>query len=353
MLALSTLQCSSGDGYEAQIGRWSRRRNNEVKRREFLAVLATTVAWRMHAAAQPASLPIVGILSGTNRDERNVNAILLGLKQSGFEEGHDFTVEYGLAQGQFDRLPALAQDMVRRPVSVIIGIQSANAPRAAKNATSRVPIVFAIGGDPVGLGLVESLSRPGGNVTGTTFLVNTLAAKRLELLHELLPNVRVMGLLVNPKNPASPSETADVQAAARTFGLELLVQNAGNEQDIDRAFATFAEHQVGGVTFAADAVYNAGRARLVALAAHYKMPTMYFYRAFANAGGLISYGGYDTDAYRLAGVYAGRILKGENPADLPVQQVTKVELVINLKTATALGLTVPPTLLATADEVIE
>jgi putative ABC transport system substrate-binding protein len=324
-----------------------------MKRRAFIAVLGVAAAWPLAARGQQSTLPVVGILSGTNRDERNVNAILLGLKQSGLEEGHDFIVGYGLAQGQFDRLPALAQDMVRRPVSVIIAIQSANAPRAAKNATSSVPIVSAIGGDPVGLGLVDSLSRPGGNVTGTTFLVNTLAAKRLELLHELLPNVRVMGLLVNPKNPASPSESADVQAAARTLGLELLVQNAGNEQEIDRAFATFAEHKVGGVTFAADAVYNAGRAQLVALAAHYEMPTMYFYRAFANAGGLISYGGYDTDAYRLAGVYAGRILKGERPTDLPVQQVTKVELVINLKTAKEQGIDIPLALIGRADDVIE
>jgi putative ABC transport system substrate-binding protein len=284
-----------------------------MRRRVFIAALGGVLARPLAARGQRSAMPVVGILSGTDRDERNVNAILLGLKQSGFEEGRDFMVEYGLAQGQFDRLPVLAQDMVRRPVSVIVAIQSANAPRAARNATSSIPIVFAIGGDPVGLGLVNSLSRPGGNLTGTTFLVNTLAAKRLELLHDLLPNVRVMGLLVNPKNPASPSETGDVETAARALGLELLVQNAGNGQDIDRAFATFAEHKVGGVTFAADAVYNAGRAQLVALAAHYKMPTMYFYRAFANAGGLISYGGYDTDAYRLAGVYVGRILKGEKP----------------------------------------
>ena len=213
--------------------------------------------------------------------------------------------------------------------------------------------MFSIGGDPVKLGLVSSFSRPGGNVTGATFLVNTLAAKRLELLHDLLPNAKVMGLLVNPRNPAAVSETNDVEAAARTLGLQLHVRNANTEQDLDAAFADFAERRVGAVTFAADATFNARRAQLIALAARHALPVMYFYREFAKAGGLISYGGYDTDAYRLAGVYAGRILKGEKPADLPVQQVTKVELVINLKTAKALGLNMPLSLLGRADDVIE
>jgi putative ABC transport system substrate-binding protein len=213
--------------------------------------------------------------------------------------------------------------------------------------------VFSIGGDPVKLGLVSSFNRPGGNVTGATFLVNTLSAKRLELLHDLLPNAKVMGLLVNPKNPAAVPETNDVEAAARTLGLQLHVRNASTEQDLDAAFAAFAEQRVGAVTFAADATFNARRAQLIALAARYSLPVMYFYREFANGGGLISYGGYDTDAYRLAGVYAGRILKGEKPADLPVQQVTKVELVINLKTAKTLGLNVPISLLGRADDVIE
>jgi putative ABC transport system substrate-binding protein len=214
-------------------------------------------------------------------------------------------------------------------------------------------VVFSIGGDPVRLGLVSSLARPGGNVTGATFLVNTLSAKRLELLHDLLPSVTTMGLLVNPKNPVVGSETADVQTAARTLGLQLVVRNASSPQEIDSAFAQFSEQKVGAVTFAADATFNAGRAQLIALAAQYQLPTMYFYREFANDGGLVSYGGFDTDAYRLAGVYAGRILKGEKPADLPVQQVTKVELVINMKTAKTLGLNIPLSLLGRADEVIE
>jgi putative ABC transport system substrate-binding protein len=262
-------------------------------------------------------------------------------------------MEYRFAEGHFERLPALAAELVRDRAKVIVAIQSVAAPLAAKALTPSVPVVFSIGGDPVKLGLVSSLARPGGNVTGATFLVNTLSAKRLELLRDLLPAVKVMGLLVNPKNPASLPETNDVQAGAQALGLQLHVRHASNEQDIDAAFASFATERVGAVTFAADAVFNARRAQLIALAARHALPTMYFYREFANDGGLISYGGFDTDAYRLAGVYAGRILKGERPADLPVQQVTKVELVINLKTAKALGVDVPVALLGRADDVIE
>jgi putative ABC transport system substrate-binding protein len=323
-----------------------------MHRREFIALLGGVTALPLGARAQQ-STPVVGILSGTDKDARNVNAILQGLKESGFDEGRNVAIEYGLAQGQFDRLPALAQELVSRPVSVIVAIQSANAPRAAMTATTTIPVVFAIGGDPVKLGLVASLNRPGGNVTGATFLVNTLSAKRLELLHDLLPDAKVVGLLVNPKNPAAASEIADVQAAARTLELELLVRNAGNPEDLDLAFADFATRKAGAVTFAADAVFNARREQLIALAAQHRLPTMYFYRAFADAGGLVSYGGFDSDAYRVAGVYAGRILKGEKPADLPVQQVTKVELVINLKTAKAQGIDFPIALLGRADHVIE
>jgi putative ABC transport system substrate-binding protein len=321
-------------------------------RRKFIALIGGAAVYPLTVRAQQ-PMPVVGILSGTDRDARNVEAILQGLKQSGFEEGRNVALTFGLAQGQFDRLPALAQEMIRRPVAVIVAIQSATAPKAAMAASPNVPVVFSIGGDPVKLGLVASLNRPGGRVTGATFLVNTLSAKRLELLHDLLPGVKTMGLLVNPKNPAAPSEIADVQEAARTLGLQLLVQNAGSEQDIDAAFAKFVEQRVGALTFAADATFNANRAQLIALAGKHKLPTMYFYRAFANDGGLISYGGFDTDAYRLAGAYAGRILKGEKPADLPVQQVTKVELVINLKTAKAQGIDIPVPLLGRADDVIE
>ena len=324
-----------------------------MRRREFIGLVGSVAAgWPLVASAQQ-TMPVVGLLSGTNRDARNVDAILRGLGESGYVEGRNVAIEYRLAEGQFDRLPAMAEDLVRRQVAVIVAIQSVAAPLAAKAASATTPVVFSIGGDPVKLGLVSSFNRPGGNVTGATFLVNTLSAKRLELLHDLLPAAKVMGLLVNPKNPAAVPEINDVEAAARTLGLQLRVRNASTEQDIDAAFADFAEQRVGAVTFAADATFNARRAQLIALAARYALPVMYFYREFANAGGLISYGGFDTDAYRLAGVYAGRILKGEKPADLPVQQVTKVELVINLKTAKALGLNVPLSLLGRADDVIE
>ena len=325
-----------------------------MKRRNFIKLLGGAVTLAPLAArAQQQPMPVIGLLSGTSREDRQIEAIWKSLNEAGFVEGRNVAMEYRWAQGQFDRLPAMAADLVQRQVAAIIGIQSTTAPRAAKAATSSIPIVFSIGGDPVALGLVASLSRPGGNVTGATFLVNTLAAKRLEALRELVPAGATVGLLVNPKNPAAPAETSDVQAAARTLGLRLDVENASGAGEIDAAFANFAKRQVKAATFAADAVFNAQRHQLVALAERHAIPTMYFLREHANAGGLMSYGGYDTDAYRLAGVYVGRILKGEKPADLPVQQVTKVELVINLKTAKTLGLTIPITLLGRADEVIE
>jgi putative ABC transport system substrate-binding protein len=324
-----------------------------MRRREFIRALGGVAAWPLAARAQPSPVPVVGILSGTNSEARLIGAIRQGLEEAGYVEGRNVVFEARFAEGRFERLPALAAELADKKAAVIIGMQSAAAPIAAKKLTPPVPVVFSIGGDPVRLGLVESLNRPGGSVTGATFLVNTLSAKRLELLHDMLPGVTTMGLLVNPKNPAAAPETAEVQAAARTLGLQLLVRNASSPPEIDAAFAAFAEQKVGAVTFAADATFNAARAQLIALAAKTRLPTMYFYREFANDGGLVTYGGFDTDAYRLAGVYAGRILKGDKPADLPVQQVTKVELVINLKTAKTLGLTVPLPLLGRADEVIE
>jgi putative tryptophan/tyrosine transport system substrate-binding protein len=324
-----------------------------MRRRKFIALLGgAVIAWPYTARAQQ-SMPVVGLLSGTNREARLIGAIWQGLGEAGFVEGQNAAMEYRFAEGRFERLPAMAAELADKKAAVIIGIQSAAAPIAAKNLMPPVPVVFSIGGDPVRLALVSSLARPGGNVTGATFLVNSLSAKRLELLHDMLPGVTTMGLLVNPKNPAAAPETADVQAAARTLGLQLVVQNASSPQDIDAAVVKFVEQKVGAITFAADATFNAARAQLIALAAQHRLPTMYFYREFANDGGLVSYGGYDTDAYRLAGVYAGRILKGEKPADLPVQQVTKVELVINLRTAKTLGLSIPLPLLGRADDVIE
>jgi putative ABC transport system substrate-binding protein len=324
-----------------------------MKRREFIRALGGVAVLPLAARAQPSPMPVLGILSGTNSEVRLLGAIRQGLEETGYAEGRNVVFEARFAEGRFERLPALAAELADKKAAVIIGMQSASAPLAAKKLTPPIPVVFSIGGDPVRLGLVESLNRPGGNVTGATFLVNSLSAKRLELLRDMLPAVITMGLLVNPKNPAAAAETTDVQAAARTLGLQLLVRNASSPQEIDAAFAAFAEQKVGAVTFAADATFNAARAQLIALAAQNKLPTMYFYREFANDGGLITYGGYDTDAYRLAGVYAGRIIKGEKPADLPVQQVTRVELVINLKTAKAQGIEIPLALLGRADDVIE
>ena len=283
-----------------------------MKRREFMTLLGSAAAaWPLAASAQSLHLPTIGLLSGTNREERLTGAIWKGLNEAGYVEGRNVAMEFRFAEGSFERLPTLAAELVQRKVDAIIAIQSVAAPMAAKSATSTIPIIFAIGGDPVKLGIVASLSRPGANVTGATFLVNTLSAKRVELAHELVPSAKVIGLLVNPKNPASASETADAQAAARALGLELDISNASTPQEIDAAFARFAGRPVGAVTFAADATFNAARQRLVALAAQYRLPMVHFLREVANVGSLMSYGGFDTDAYQLAGLYAGRILKGE------------------------------------------
>jgi putative ABC transport system substrate-binding protein len=324
-----------------------------VKRRDFITLLGGAVATPLTAHAQRHPMPVIGLLSGTDREASPLDAIWQGLNEAGYVEGRNIAMEYRWADGQLDRLPALAADLVRRQVAVIVAIQSAAAPLAAKTATATIPIVFSIGGDAVKLGLVSSLNRPGGNVTGTSFLYNTLAPKRLELLHELVPNAAVIGLLVNPKNPSSQSETTDVQAAARALRLTIVAQNATSDHDIDSAFASFVQHRVDALTFAADAVFSKRHDQLIALAARHAVPTMYFSRDFTAAGGLMSYGGDLTNAYRLAGVYAGRILKGEKPGDLPVQLTVKVEFVINLKTAKTLGLTFPLPLIGRADEVIE
>jgi putative ABC transport system substrate-binding protein len=326
-----------------------------MKRRELLGLFgaAAPSALPTIARAQKAGMPVIGLLSGTMREASQISAIQKGLGEAGFVEGRNIAIEYRWAEGQFDRLPALAADLVRRQVAVILAIQSPRAPLAAKAATEAIPIVFSIGGDPVGLGLVPGLARPVGNITGATFLVNTLGAKRLELLRALAPNQQVIGLLVNSKNPSATLETKDVQEAANAVGQTIHVVRASSPGEIDTAFAELVQQRVSALAVAADAMFNARREQLIALAAQYRLPTIYFIRDFAKAGGLMSYGGSPDDGYRLAGIYAERILKGETPANLPVQQSTKVELLVNLKTAKALGLTVPPSLLAVADEVIE
>jgi ABC-type uncharacterized transport system substrate-binding protein len=324
-----------------------------VKRRELISLLGGAAAgWPLAAHAQQPVMALVGLLSSAQLDDRQIGAIRQGLKDAGHIEGRNVAIKYRSADARFDRLPALAADLVADPVAAIIAL-APPAAVAAKAATATIPIIFATGADPVGLGLVSSFNRPGGNVTGVTFVVNTLGAKRLELLRELVPSATVIGLLINPGNPTSDSQTRDVQAAAHAIGVEPLILNVGSERNIDAAFASAVQQRVNAVIVGADSFFVSRRDQLVGLAARHAMPAVYFLREFADIGGLVSYGPSQTDAYRLAGGYAARILKGEKPADLPVVQSVKFELVVNLKTAKALGLTVPDNLLARADEVIE
>lgn len=326
-----------------------------MKRREFIFALGGAAVWPLAAVAQQPAMPVVGFMNGQKAADvaHFVAAFRGALQASGFVEGRNVAIEYSYADGNREVLPKLAAEVVGRHVSVIVTTGGTPVTLAAKAATSTIPIVFAIGGDPVALGLVKSLSRPGGNATGACFLLNALGAKRLQLLRQLVPSATVIGYLVNPTNPSLAAESSDMQDAARSLGLELRIQEAKNGETIDSAFANFAQQRVGAVILAADVFFTIHRARIVALAARHKMPTCYHSRELVAAGGLMFYGPSQLDGYRQAGSYAARILKGEKPADLPVQQAVKFELVINLKTAKALGLTVPPSLLATADEVIE
>jgi putative ABC transport system substrate-binding protein len=296
---------------------------------------------------------VIGYLRSSSLDEAQymVAGFRRGLKEAGYIEGENVAIEFRSAQGRLDRLPALVADLIRHPVAVIIG--NSIAAQAAKAATTTVPIVFVYGGDPIKDRLVASINRPGGNVTEVTFLGSTMSGKRVELLHELVPQAGVIGALSDPNNVSTATEMNDVEAAVRALGRDIVVRNATSEREIDAAFATFVQRRVGAVFVGAGPFFTNQRERIVALAARHALPATYQLREFVALGGLMSYGASITDAYRQAGIYAGRIVKGTRPADLPVLQPTKFELVINLKTAKTLGLKVPLTLQVAADEVIE
>ena len=327
-----------------------------MRRRDVFPLLIGTAAWPLTVRAQQQAKPVIGYLhTGLPSPYAQLTASFLqGLKEAGYIDGQNVSIEYRWAEGQFDRLPALAEDLIQRKVAVIAALGGSTSPLAAKKLTSSIPIVFSSGEvDPVKSGLVISLNRPGGNVTGVNPMTGSLAAKRLELLHQIVPNAAVIGYLINSRNPNSEILVKDVRDAARSLGLQLYEQSASTEQEIDAAFASFAERGISAVFVGSDPFFLVRRDQIVALVARHGWPASYYTHEFVTAGGLISYAGSFADAYRLAGTYCGRILKGEKPADLPVVQSVKIDLAINLKTAKALGLTVPQTLLATADEVIE
>jgi len=327
-----------------------------MRRREFITLIGGAAAmWPLAAFAQQTAIPVVGYLSANSPEGGGSRAVAFrrGLQEAGYVEGQNVTVEYRWAEEQADRLPAMAADLVKRRVTVI-ATGTTPAVLAAQAATTTIPIVFEMGSDPVRLGLVTNLNRPGGNITGVTNLVVEVAPKRLELLHELLPAVKVMALLVNPADRAlAQAQQREVLSAARNLGLELHVLNAANERDFDAVFADIKRLRVGGLVIGAGTVFTGNIKKLAALTVRHAVPAIYLYRDFPAAGGLMSYASDVLDSYRLAGVYTGRVLKGENPAELPVVQAAKFELVINLTTAKALGINVPPSMQARADEMIE
>ena len=326
-----------------------------MKRREFITLLGGAAAWPYAAHAQQPAMPVIGFLNAASPQgyERELSAFLKGLGENGYVDGRNVAIEYRWAGNRSDQLPAMAADLVHRQVTVIAAT-STPAALAAKAATTTIPIVFETGGDPVQLGLVASLNRPGGNVTGVTQLNWEVIPKRLELLHELLPTAGVMALLVNPNDPVNAEiQSREALAAAHTLGLKLHILNASTESDFDSVFANLIHLRAGGLVICGDALFNSRTKQLAALTVQHAVPAVYQWREFVAAGGLLSYGSEVTDAYRLTGVYTGRVLKGEKPNELPVQQATKVEFFINLKTAKTLGITVPLPLSGRADEVIE
>jgi putative ABC transport system substrate-binding protein len=326
-----------------------------MRRRDLLRLLGGVAAWPLAARAQQPGLPVIGFLSSLSADlyAGRVRAFQQGLGESGYVAGRNVAIEYRWAEGQENRLPALAADLVGKQVKVLIASGGTPTVLAAKAATNTIPIVFAFGNDPVRLGVVASLNRPGGNITGVTAMTVELGPKRLELLHQMVPSAGVVALLVDPTNPNAEPYSKALQSAAHALGLQLHVVHATQERDFDSVFATLAQLQAGALVIGPEQFYLGRSEQLAALTARHAMPAMSQNREFADAGGLMAYGGDSTFSIRTAGVYTGRILKGEKPADLPVQQVTRLELTINLKAAKALGLAVPQSLLVAADEVIE
>ena len=327
-----------------------------VTRWEFITLLGgAAAALPFSARAQQPATPVIGFLSSRSPDESKhlVNAFRAGLHTGGYVEGESVAIEYRWAEGEYDRLPALAIDLVRRAVAVLVTTGGEPSALAAKSATSTIPIVFVVGGDPVRVGLVASISRPGGNATGVSLLTTAPEAKRLGLLSELVPSAAVIGVLINPNYPTAGAQSQEVQEAARAIGRQVRIANAGNDRELEVAFSTLVQQRANALLVVADPFFDTRRDRIVALAAQFKLPAIYQFRDYAVAGGLMSYGISITDGYRQVGIYTGRVLKGTKPADLPIYQSIKFEAVVNLKTAKALGLSIPDSVLVLADDVIE
>ena len=327
-----------------------------MRRREFITLIGgAATGWPLAARAQERAKPIIGFLSGRSPDDSEylLAAFRRGLAEDGLVEGQNVAVEYRWARGDYSRLPELAADLVKLPVDLLLGVGGDASARAAKTATATIPVVFGMGGDPVATGMVASLNRPGGNVTGVSVLTSQMESKRLGLLHELVPHSVVIGVLLNPNAPSAKNQIRELGEAAGTISQRMIITKASNDAELEAGFALLTSEGVGGLLVAADPYFDTQRARIIAFASRSRLPTIYQFREYATAGGLLSYGVDLTEAYRQFGIYAAKILKGAKPADLPVQQVVKFELVINLKTAKAIGFEFPATFSARADEVIE